>query len=232
MQHSIDAVIVAGGSGKRLGATVPKAFVELDGKPILFYSLQVLHSHPDINRVILVVPAKWLQSAKKDFSGERTMVVAGGEQRWQSVSNGISCSKAKWVMVHDAARPFVTHTVIDNIIEKKSAFDCVITVTPEVDTIRVHEGDRAGETVDRDTLIRVGTPQLFLRDLLLRELKNASQSEKNITDEAVLMQKRGIPVGISWGDPKNFKITTPSDLEIAEAIIARDNTLLMDGNRP
>ncbi|NLE00734.1 MAG: 2-C-methyl-D-erythritol 4-phosphate cytidylyltransferase, partial [Fibrobacter sp.] len=155
----------------------------------------------------------------------KIQVTIGGDQRWQSVQNGVARSNADYVLIHDAARPFVTHPVIDKILEKISDFECVITVTPEVDTIRMRDGEKAGLTVDRDKLLRVGTPQLFKRILLCQGLKEAEQSGLNPTDEALLMQNMGIAVGIAWGDPKNFKITTPSDLEIAEALIAKNHSM-------
>lgn len=223
--NSLDIIIVAAGSGTRLGYSTPKAFVPLMGKPILSYSMEVFLSHQAVNSVILVVPASMYESAKNLYSNQGVIVTIGGEQRWQSVCNGLICSNAPWVMIHDAARPFVSTEVIDKVLEKRTEFDCVITVTPEVDTIRMYAGERAGETVDRDKLVRVGTPQLFRKDILLKGLNNAACTTIPPTDEAVLMQQMGIAVGIAWGDPKNFKITTPSDLEIAEAIVARDQQM-------
>jgi 2-C-methyl-D-erythritol 4-phosphate cytidylyltransferase len=218
----IDIIIVAAGSGTRLGSSLPKAFVPLMGKPLLTYSMDTFLTHHAVRSVILVVPESMYAFAAATFRHERIKVVVGGEQRWQSVNNGLSSTTTEWVMIHDAARPFVTNAVIDNVIKKQSEYDCVITVTPEVDTIRMYSGDKAGETVDRDKLIRVGTPQMFKRELLFDAFGKAAVSgEPAPTDEAILMQKMGIPVGIAWGDPTNFKITTQADLEIAEALIAR-----------
>lgn len=223
----LDIIIVAAGSGTRLGCSVPKAFVPLMGKPLLSYSLDVFLSHQAVSSVILVVPSSMYDDACRNFANQRVKVTVGGEQRWQSVYNGVKCSDAQWVMIHDAARPFVNSTVIDRIIAKQSQFDCVITVTPEVDTIRMYSGDLAMDTVDRDKLVRVGTPQMFRKNILCQGLQSAADSPSPPTDEAVLMQQMGIKVGIAWGDPKNFKVTTPSDLEIAEAIIARNQQMSM-----
>ena len=104
---SLDAIIVAAGSGTRLGLPVPKAFVPLMGKPLLSYSLQTFLSHRVVNSVILVVPESMYESANRDYAGNRVKVTTGGEHRWQSVSRGIDLSDAEWVMIHDAARPFV-----------------------------------------------------------------------------------------------------------------------------
>lgn len=171
------------------------------------------------------------ESACNDFANQRIKVTVGGEQRWQSVCNGVDCSDAEWVMIHDAARPFVSSLVIDGIIAKQSEYDCVITATHEVDTVRMYSGDQAGETIDRDKLVRVGTPQMFRKNILCQGLEKASISDTAPTDEAVLMQQMGVTVGIAWGDPKNFKITTSSDLEIAEAIVARNQQMSMGRKR-
>lgn len=227
--QKIDAVIVAAGSGTRLGYKEPKAFVSLGGRPMLEYSLEFFLSRKDIIKIVLVVPSEKLHSAKEKYACERVEVVAGGKQRWNSVSNGLSGLESEWVLIHDAARPFVTDLVIDRILEKRDSYDCVITVTPEVDTVRIFEGDKALETVDREKLVRVGTPQLFRRKLLVSALNSVSESEPPPTDEAVLMQKAGIEVGIAWGDPKNYKITTRSDLETAEAIVAAKKSMFLGG---
>ena len=110
--------------------------------------------------------------------------------------------------------------MIDGVIDKCIANDCVITATPEVDTIRALSGDFAGKIIDRSTLIRTGTPQLFRRAVLVEAFRSAASLPVPPTDEASLMQQSGVPVAIAWGDPANFKITTPSDLAIAEAIVA------------
>jgi 2-C-methyl-D-erythritol 4-phosphate cytidylyltransferase len=226
---SLDAIIVAAGSGTRLGLPVPKAFVPLMGKPLLSYSLQTFLSHRVVNSVILVVPESMYESANRDYAGNRVKVTTGGEHRRQSVSRGIDLSDAEWVMIHDAARPFVNDMVIDHLLEVKSRFDCVITVTPVVDTIRMYSGEQAGETIDRDKLVRVGTPQIFRKKTLCEGLIRAESLQTPPTDEAVLMQQMGVKVGIAWGDPRNFKITTPSDLEIAEALIARSQQMSLGG---
>jgi len=226
-KEKIDAIIVAAGSGRRLGYSQPKAFVPLGGKPLLSYSLEIFLNNRFIDNVILVVPESLLEHSILSFQNDnlRVKIVSGGEERWHSVANGIGASSAQWVLVHDAARPFVTDQVIEKLIEKQSGYECVITAIPEVDTVREFCGDKAGTTLDREKIVRVGTPQLFLRESLITALNTASQISPPPTDEAMLMQRLGKEVGIAWGDPLNFKVTTPSDLQIAEALVARENTL-------
>lgn len=221
---NITAIIAAAGPGTRLGASSPKGFVRLHGRSLFLYSLEVLLSHEAIGDAVLVVPAGMKEEADAIIASscfrKKVDIVTGGHERWQSVLNGVRASLSEWVIVHDAARPFVTKNVIDKVLDKGKCSDCVITVTPEVDTIRMTSDDMAGEVVDRSKLVRVGTPQFFRRTRLLDALAAAPDLPNSPTDEAALMQIIGVPVAISWGDPANFKITTPADLAIAEAIIA------------
>lgn len=214
-----DAIIVAAGSGSRLGFRLPKAFVPLSGQPLFTHALSILGSHPQIDNIALVVPLSMQQSDKELLTDDHLTIVIGGEERWISVRNGVMASTAPWVLIHDAARPFVTHAVIDALLAMRNEYQAVITATPVVDTIRSFSGSIAGAVINRDELIRVGTPQLFNREALLRYLDAADDLHAPPTDEAVLFQNNGIPVGIAWGDPKNFKITTKEDLELAEALL-------------
>lgn len=226
MDSRVDAVIVAAGSGTRLGASMPKAFVPLCGTPLVTYSYNILRSHPGVNAIVLVVPQDLVTSVKEQFSDPGTVVVAGGKERWESARNGVKASQADWVLIHDAARPFVTHKVIDSVLSLTSEFDCGITATPEVDTIRFYSENCAGETIDRSKVVRVGTPQLFRKNLLLELIESAHTLPQLPTDEAMLFQAFGHKIGIAWGDPKNFKITTPEDFEIAEALIGKNTMFL------
>jgi 2-C-methyl-D-erythritol 4-phosphate cytidylyltransferase len=157
----------------------------------------------------------------KEFAG-KVQVAAGGDERWKSVKNGVSLSKSEWVLIHDAARPFVSREVINSLLEKRNAFQSVITVTPEIDTIRTVNGNKCGNTIDRSKLLRVGTPQLFRRELIMSAFNQAQNLDTPPTDEAALIESLGIAVGYAWGDPLNFKITTKADLKIAEALLETD----------
>jgi 2-C-methyl-D-erythritol 4-phosphate cytidylyltransferase len=227
MHTKISAIIVAAGSGARLGASVPKAFVQLGDMPLFAHSLLVFDSHPSISEIVLVVSKDWIEMARNIAQSHRAAkcktVVAGGEHRWQSAAEGVGATSAdtQWVMIHDAARPFVTHAVIDSLLPTMEKFKGAVTVTPEVDTIRRFSGDRVLETIDRSSIVRIGTPQMFHKQTLLDSFAAAPKLPQPPTDEAMLMELRGIPVGLSWGDPGNFKITTPDDLAIGQAIAER-----------
>ena len=225
---TLTAIIVAAGSGSRLGGPTPKGFIRLGRKPLFLYSLEMLLSHKTVAGAVLVVPKGFESRARKIVAGsgikKKVAIVAGGRERWQSVKNGVRAASTEWVLVHDAARPFVTKAVIKAVLDKGDGYDCVITATPEVDTVRTCSGGRAGRIVDRSRLVRVGTPQLFRRRVLLKAFAAARDLPSPPTDEAALMQRIRVPVALAAGDPANFKITTPADLAIAEALIAYPST--------
>lgn len=218
MTKTIDTIIVAAGSGSRLGFSIPKAFVPLAGKPLLSWSLDTFLNHPSIRNIILVVPQSMLDETTSKFGSARVNCVVGGAERWESVRNGVRASDADYVMIHDAARPFVTAKVIDSILVHSTHSDCVFTATPVVDTIRKFTGNTAGETINREELVRVGTPQFFKRTALSTAFLSIKPGDSLPTDEVMLMQKNGYTATIAWGDPNNFKITTIEDLRLAEAL--------------
>ena len=223
-KEKISAIIVAAGEGKRLGHSTPKAFIDMGGLPLFAHSLKVFDAHDGIAGLVVVASQRMIENAKEAVSAlglqKQVTVVAGGEHRWQSVKNGVEACAAEWVLVHDAARPFVDSQTIDALLEKRISYKCAIVGTPCVDTIRRFENDRCIATIDRNKLIRVGTPQMFHRETLLNAFANAQSLEQPPTDEAMLMEMGGEAVGLAWGNPLNFKITTAQDLELAQALIA------------
>lgn len=223
---NISAVIVAGGMGTRLGAPVPKAFIELGSKPLFIHSLEVFDKYPSVNEIAIIVPEGYEEETEKiikEFNIDKEVKISkGGKERWNSVKNGVDiCSKSEWIMIHDAARPFVTDEVIDSLLRLTNSHKSIITATPVVDTIRTFKEDICEETVDRSKLLRVGTPQLFHRDTLLKAFHKAEEMHIIPTDEAMLMEEIGEKAAFAWGDPLNFKVTAPGDREIAEALIYR-----------
>ncbi len=223
---NFSAVIVAGGLGTRLGHSLPKAFVPLDQKPLFTHSLEIFNAHPLCQEIVLVIPLTHHDKAKAIVQGltnpKPLYLVNGGTVRWESTLQGIkACTGcAPWVLIHDAARPFVTVAVINSLLELSTKYDGAISATPMVDTVRTICGDRSSGTLDRSTLVRVGTPQMFRRDVLMEVFSTIDPHDASITDEAMLFENAGYAVGIAQGDPLNFKITTPQDLLIAEALCA------------
>lgn len=221
---SIAAVIVAGGMGKRLGKPIPKAFVPIAEKETFRYSLELFDSMKLFSSIVLVVPEAAVADTEAKVAAlalsTDTKVIAGGAERWNSVENGVKAAEADRVLIHDAARPFVTETVVNDLIEKQGDRPGIITATPVIDTVRHFEQDRCGKTVDRSKMIAVGTPQLFTRSTLLDCFVKGAKMDPIPTDEAMLLEECGETVLFAWGDRLNFKVTTPEDLVLAEALLA------------
>jgi 2-C-methyl-D-erythritol 4-phosphate cytidylyltransferase len=210
---TVAAILVAGGSGQRLGAAVPKAFVEVGGRSLLEHAVSPFLAHPAIGEVIVVLPP----GRSATLSG--VVTVAGGATRQQSVAAGLRrvAAHVDFVLVHDVARPFVPSTVIDAVLAALSAgADAVVPVVPIHDTVRRIGSDGAlAETVDRSTLVAVQTPQGFAREVLVAA---HDQGGPEATDDAGLVEAMGGRVVPIPGAEDSFKITTPLDLARAESV--------------
>jgi 2-C-methyl-D-erythritol 4-phosphate cytidylyltransferase len=212
----VAAIIPAAGSGVRLGADVPKAFLELAGISLLTRSALAMSSVVDV--VIVAAPADALDAASNQLNevDAEVHVVAGGEHRQESVANALRVvpEDVSIVLVHDAARPLVPIEVTQNIVLAiRNGAKAVIPVLPLVDTIkRVNNQNIAIETVDRNQLRRVQTPQGFDRATLDLAYRNP---EVVATDDAGLMDALGIEVLTVLGDERSLKITTMSDVSQA-----------------
>jgi 2-C-methyl-D-erythritol 4-phosphate cytidylyltransferase len=216
----IAAILVAAGSGQRLGADVPKAFCTVRGRTLLSYAHARFAGHDGIGDVIVVAPADLLEDAKA-LTGSG-VVVAGGATRQSSVAAGLAAlpGDVDAVLVHDVARAFVPADVIDRVVAAlRDGADAVIPTRPITDTIkRVDGGGRVIETVDRSALVAVQTPQGFRRDVLVAAHAAAAA---HVTDDAGLVEALGGTVVAVDGADEAFKITHPWDLLVAEAIAAR-----------
>lgn len=213
------AIVVAAGSGQRLGAAVPKAFVDVAGRTLLEHALARFAVHPGVAQLIVVVPAAQ-QDAARTIAGAGTVVVAGGATRRQSVSCGLAAvsPQHQFVLVHDVARPFVPAAVIDAVLGALAAgADAVVPVLPLHDTIRRVDGGALADVVDRTTLVAVQTPQGFRRDVLVAA-HAAGADHLEVTDDAGLVEAAGGRVVGVPGADESFKITTPADLARAQAI--------------
>jgi 2-C-methyl-D-erythritol 4-phosphate cytidylyltransferase len=214
------AIIVGAGAGDRLGADRPKAFVRFRGRTLLAASLAVFDDHPGIDGIVCVVPAGYEDRATlvvDDLLADKvSAAVAGAATRAGSVSEGLVAvpESAAYVLVHDAARPLVTSGVIDRVLAGlATGAEAVIPGVPLADTVKRVEGGRVIETLRRDELVAVQTPQGFPRAVLAEAL--AAEFE-GATDCASLVERLGRAVTVVEGDPGNFKITTPEDLARAE----------------
>jgi 2-C-methyl-D-erythritol 4-phosphate cytidylyltransferase len=213
------AVIVAAGKGERLGS--PKQFVPLGGIPLLLWSVRAFDSHPRIGEVIVVLPAESAATPPDWLRGQSVRWCAGGETRRESAGAGVRSAEvdSAIILIHDAARPFVSHEVIDRVIEAASRTGAALPILPVVDTIKQTEAGQVLETVKRQGLGRAQTPQGFDSALIRGLHSRAAQAGKSVSDDAALCELEGHPVAVVQGDAWNLKITTAADLELAEWLL-------------
>lgn len=218
------AVVPAAGSGERLGAGRPKAFVKLGDKPLLEYALDGLLSSGVIDKVVVAVPPALTDEATLVFGG-RAHIVAGGADRTESVGLALDAVAAAgepdFVLVHDAARALTPPSLVARIVAALAeGHPAVVPGLPLADTIKAVDANGAVlGTPERAGLRAVQTPQGFRADVLRRAYQRAGAGV--VTDDASLVEQIGTPVQIVEGDPMAFKITTPLDLLLAEAVMAR-----------
>lgn len=209
-----------------MGSNVPKQFLLLDGKPILHHTLSVLDQCSVVDEIILVVSEKEIGKAKQQIQESHpkiTKIVMGGEERQDSVGNGLQSldSETDIVVVHDGVRPFVTPDIIRETVEAARDFGAAITAIPVSDTIKkVNEEGLVERTVDRGGLWRVQTPQTFQVALLKEAFAKAQADNFYGTDESSLIEYLGKEVKVIPGSEFNIKITRSEDLILGEKIAA------------
>jgi 2-C-methyl-D-erythritol 4-phosphate cytidylyltransferase len=218
----VAAVIVAAGSGERLGAGVPKALVPLRGRPLLTWSLDAFAGHPDIDSVVVVAPAASVGAVRSAVGGLAT-VVTGGATRQRSVALGLAAldPDVELVLVHDAARPLVEASTISAVVAcLRQGAPAVIPVLPVTDTVkRVDAAGQVIATVERADLRAVQTPQGFSRTVLVAAHRAAEQRPApEVTDDAGLLEALGVTVQTVAGAESCFKITTQHDLRLAHQL--------------
>jgi 2-C-methyl-D-erythritol 4-phosphate cytidylyltransferase len=215
----VAAILVAAGDGVRLGADVPKAFVEVAGRTLLQHAVDRFTSHPAVRDVVVAAPPAALDRAGALTPG--VTVVAGGADRQSSVACGLAAvgDDVDLVLVHDVARAFVPPEVITRVVDALAeGADAVVPAMPVSDTIRsvdAETGDLGG-VVDRAQLTAMQTPQGFRRDVLVRA--HAAGVGVRATDDAALVEALGLHVRAVAGDERAFKITHPLDLAFAEVV--------------
>lgn len=224
MVADVGVVIVAGGSGTRVGGRELKQFRWVGGKPMLLHSLQTFMARPEVVSVVCVLPAAlagdpppWIFQCDVD----RLMISIGGKTRQQSVANGLDDlpDEAKYVLVHDAARPGVTSAMIGRVIDAVRRDGAAIAALPLADTLKsVGASGKVTGTVDRSGLWRAQTPQGFRRDLIIRAHRDAAAAKVDATDDAALCERIGVPVTVVAGDERAMKVTEEADFARAEAL--------------
>lgn len=235
------AIIVAAGSGTRLGFDVPKAFVELGGHSMLSYSLRTIAAVAAIEEAVIALPAEMESRARADIKDAGLEIpvklTQGGAERQDSVRIALelTSAEAELVVVHDAARPFATPTMFEAALTAAARSGGAIVATPLADTLKRIDlddaddeddgaGDRARARIITATVARAGlwqaqTPQAFRRDLLIRAHQRAVHEQVAATDDAHLVELLGAKVEVVEGSALNFKITTAADLHLAELAV-------------
>ena len=221
------AIVVAAGPGSRLGAPVPKAFVELAGVPLVVHSLRTMLAVPAIGSAVVVVAADYAAHARDTLDrygpwrGAVT-VVPGGAERQDSVRHGLAVvAEVDLIAIHDAARPFVSVDAVEAAIAAAAAHGAAIVATPATDTIKQVAADgRVEHTPPRQSIWLAQTPQVFRSTLIRAAHAEAAASGWNATDDAMLVERLGAPVYVVPGNAENRKITTAEDLRWAEWLLA------------
>jgi 2-C-methyl-D-erythritol 4-phosphate cytidylyltransferase len=213
-------VIVAGGSGRRVGGPVRKQYLEIAGKPVLLRAILPFLHHPRIHQTVVVVPTDDAAAPPAWLAALGIQIVNGGAERGDSVWNGLQAvgDDVDLVLVHDGARPFVTADVIDRVLDG-SAEGGAIAAVPVTDTIKTVGDDGAiTGTPDRARLWQAQTPQGFPRAALVRAYERARADGVAATDDAALYERYAGPVRVVMGSYRNLKVTRPEDLAVAEAL--------------
>jgi 2-C-methyl-D-erythritol 4-phosphate cytidylyltransferase len=218
------AIIVAAGSGARLGLATPKAFVNIGRMSLLFRVFQTIGAVEAFGEVVAMVPAGTQKSARAeaDAAGLRipVKIAEGGAERQDSVRLALmlTSAEADLIVVHDAARPFATPEMFSACIAVASQTGAAVVAIPVADTLKQVENGIVVATVPREGLWQAQTPQAFRRELLVRAHESATRERLIVTDDASLFEYLGLSVQVVQGSPLNLKITTPADLMMGEAI--------------
>ena len=229
------AIVIAGGVGSRMGANIPKQFVLVDDKPVLFYTLEAFERHPMVDAIELVLIEGWekdVETWKAQYGiSKLKWIVKGGTTGQESIRNGVfglegKCAADDIVIIHDGIRPLVEPTVLDDVIATARQFGTGVTSMPYNEQIfLVDEKDPAvtRKYIPRETLRRVATPQAYRFDLLDQAYHEAFEKKIGIYGSSytnTMMTELGHELHFAAGSDKNLKLTTPGDLEIFKAYLA------------
>jgi 2-C-methyl-D-erythritol 4-phosphate cytidylyltransferase len=221
------ALILAGGTGKRMGAPTNKQLLLLDGKPIIVHTLQAFEECRAVDGIFLVVNQKDLPVIQEEILetyrfGKIVKLIIGGRLRQDSVRNGLEAMDhaCRTVIIHDGARPFITPAFVEKSISLMEMFDAIIPAIPVRDTIKIISKEGfVSKTLDREALWHIQTPQTFKYDLILKAYRDGMARKLYGYDDATFLEALGKKVKVIEGSPYNIKITTPEDLVIAQGML-------------
>ena len=224
------AIVLAAGQGKRMHSKIQKQFMELNGMPVLCYSLRCFQESPLIQDIILVTGEESISYCKEEIVQKYgftkvSAVIPGGKERYDSVYAGLcECRDCEYVLIHDGARPFVTEEILKRGLQKvKETGACVIGM-PSKDTVKLSDEEGyVKETPNRKCVWTIQTPQIFLYSLIREAHDSIRQKDMSkITDDAMVVeQEKGTKIRLVEGSYQNIKITTPEDLDVAETFLKK-----------
>jgi 2-C-methyl-D-erythritol 4-phosphate cytidylyltransferase len=219
------ALVLAAGRGERLGASLPKAFVPLAGRPLLLHALDALDAVEELERLLPVIPADALERYRQAVAGAPRRLAApvvGGRERQDSVRAGLAALPVgtELALVHDAARPLVRPDAVRRVVAAARATGAAILAVPARDTIKRVAGGRVVGTPPRAECWAAQTPQVFRVEILREALAKAEADGVVGTDDSQLVEALGVEVRVVPGDPDNLKVTGPEDLALAERLLA------------
>lgn len=222
MRKSCGAVIVAAGSAQRMSG-IDKMLTPLWGQPVLLRTVRAISQSERIDKIYIVTREDLVQQVKDLCSEEKKVVqvLQGGASRAESVLRGLSATEEELVAIHDGARPLVSVSVIEEAILAAEEMGAAAPAIPVHDTIKVAQDGIIVQTPDRSTLFAVQTPQVFDRALIAEALQNAIAKDLTLTDDCSAAELAGYTVRLTAGSEENLKITVPTDLILAEAILTR-----------
>lgn len=231
------AIILAAGKGSRMKAGINKQYLNLKGRPILSYTLEVFSACDAVDEIVLVIDAKEKQLCynlvlNNMNQNKPIKIVNGGDERQQSVQRGLRKlhDSTDIIVIHDGARPFVTCEMIENCIKGANKYGAVSLGVPIKETVKtVDDEEFVINTLNREKIWITQTPQAFKRDLIVQAHDKALNDKKIATDDAMLVEYLNYNVKMIMGDYSNIKITTADDLIIAEAIIENAKTVFYGG---
>lgn len=218
----VTAIILAGGRGKRMGQKISKQYILVNGKPVLYYTIKRFLECENIDNIVLVLPSDEISYCKKEvldkYSLKVDKIVEGGKERQDSVYNALnSLENTDIVLIHDGARPFVSKEIITKGISKALKYGAAAPGVMPKDTIKIKdECSLSRETLNRNELVAVQTPQVFKYELIKKCHEKVREQNKIVTDDTMVVEAYGHKVFLYDGEYTNIKITTPEDLVIAE----------------
>ena len=221
----ISAIILAGGKGKRMGAKISKQYIELNGKPILYYTLKRFVDCEGIDKIILVLPKDEIEYCNKEilekYSLKVDMIVEGGKERQDSVYNALQkINDSEIVLIHDGARAFVSERVIKDGIKYAKIYGAAAPGVMPKDTIKVvDENGFSDSTPDRSKLLAIQTPQTFKLEIIKECHEKVKENNLSVTDDTMVVEMYNNKVYLYNGEYTNIKVTTPEDLILAERLI-------------